>query len=114
MGGGAEGVTGLLAMLASLLFKLGFVIVVIGILIQGFTWLISGSANDFCEGLGDNENLESVVKKAGELGYRTYSYERGEDLILSIPDQDSPLFRMACVVTFTDGLITAKEVVADD
>ncbi len=114
MGRGAEGVPGILAVLASLLFKLFFVMVVIGILIQGFTWLVSGSANDFCESLGDNDNLESVVKKAGELGYRTFSYDRGEDLILSIPDQDSPFFRMACVVTFTDGVITAKEVIADD
>ena len=107
-------ILGLLVKLASVLFKLLVALFVGVILLYLFTWYITRSADEFCDSLTDSDSYESVVKKAETLGYRVFTSENEENLFVRIPTQDSPFFRMACVVMFTDGVITRKEVLADD
>ena len=114
MGNATQLLLGIVVKLALVLLKLLLVILVLGILLQTFTWYVSRSAEEFCDNLTNSDNLESVLNKAEALGYRSFSYQREDGLLVKVPTQDSPFFRMACVVTFTDGVISAKEVVADD
>jgi hypothetical protein len=77
-------------------------------------WFTMRPANKFCENVSPNDNYENVKSKAKAQGYRTYDYKNDGVLVLKIPTQDSPFFRMACVVTFSNGAIISKEVIADD
>ncbi len=71
-------------------------------------------ANEFCDSISSTDRFDEVKAKASNRGYRTFEYERGSFLVVKVSTQDSPFFRMACVITYSSGSIVSKEVLADD
>ena len=96
------------------LLKALLVILILLLLLWAVLWFIARPANKFCNNLSATDKYENVISKARALGYRTYDFKRDKGLVVKISTQDSPFFRMACVVTFSNDAIIKKEVIADD
>lgn len=96
------------------LAKIFIVLLVLVAILCFLIWLSMRPANLFCNNLSAFDKYEDVISKASVLGYKTYELKQDEDLVVKIPTQKSPFFRMACVVKFSNGTIITKEVIADD
>lgn len=114
MGKALQVLVGILATILSLFFKLALAILVGVLLLQLMIWYVSRSANEFCDSLTPTDNYKTLIEKANASGYRVFEFKEREVHIVKIPTQDSPFFRMACVVTLSEGEIIGKEVLADD
>lgn len=77
-------------------------------------WYVARPAIKFCDNLEFTASRSDVALTAKELGYSIYEYEGDANKKIRVSTQDSPFFRMACVVTFENKIIVNKEVIADD
>ena len=77
-------------------------------------WYFAKPVNDFCNSFSSDSSYEDVVSKAKELKYRISNQVKEKNGTLLVENQDSPFFRMACVITFKDNKIIQKEVRSSD
>ena len=73
-------------------------------------WYLTKPVNDFCESFTNDNSYGNVVSKAKELKYKVFDNVKEKNGMLSVETQDSPLFRMACFITFKDNKIIKQQV----
>ena len=73
-------------------------------------WYFAKPVNDFCNNITKQTTYENILLRAKELNYRVTDNLEGNNGSLSVESRDSPLFRMACFVTFKDKKVINKQV----
>ncbi len=96
------------------ILKLLFVLLLLVLAVWLVTWYSMRPANQFCDNVLSTDSIENVMTRASEQGYKFFEYKRDDTHVVKIPTQDSPFFRMACVITYSNGQIISKEILADD
>ncbi len=96
------------------LFKIGLIISLFLFLVWFSMWYMAKPINDFCSSLTKKSTYENVVSRARELNYRIYDDVKEKNGTLSIEAQETPLFRMACFITFKDNVVLKKQVSNSD
>ena len=71
-------------------------------------------ANHLCDNVLSSDSIASITAGASEQGYKVFEYRIEDIQVVKIPTQDSPFFRMACVIKYRNDQIISKEVLADD
>lgn len=94
--------------------KLAFSILVMMLAAKLCSHNMTKDAVRLCQNIANDSSVREVRLIADDHGYRHFSSIRGNMIKITIPTQDSPLFRFACVATFDNGKLIRKEVRADD
>lgn len=95
--------------------KIITVFIMMILLLKSCEYYSQKNANDFCNSVNEHYSISTVYEKAETLGYRIFrDDDSGGVASIRVPTQDSPYFRFACVISFKNGKLVEKEVVADD
>jgi len=96
------------------ILKLLFVLLLLVLAVWLVTWYSMRPANQFCDNVSSKDSIENVTARASDQGYNVFEYQHDDTQVVKISTQDSPFFRMACVITYSNHQIISKEVLADD
>ena len=96
----------LLKSLLKLILTISFILFLIWLPL----WYFAKPVNDFCNSFTNGDSYEKVILKAKKLEYRVFDNVKEQSGTLSVENQDSPFFRMACFITFKDNKMIKNQV----
>lgn len=99
----------------STLLKLAFLVGILICIVYVIAWYFARPINKFCNSIPANSTYEQVLEKTKNHNYRAIDKIKNNNGIVFVEtQQDMPMFRMGCKMTFKDGLLIKRQVINTD